>query len=398
MNRKVIVMTMMLVIGSAILGLAAAETNQRILPHTPVVIELNPEDAKSLLHVETLKITSLGTIKFDITQQFPTQFPINYVSQEEFRQGDIMGIMLNYTYSYSRNPQGAGIWESSNLGEKDGEYVYLDEVLFAYFKISLALYDSQGILVANTSDLGGFCGVEGLTTTTNVSSVFSYRGYCILVSYDWVPGIYTLKASVKELLSGLVDSSETIVNITVGPPPAVPYPISIHPRLVMIGSEDLPEGWVVAGEDLNRTTLEGFGMSVRSFTKPDNGFAKDITIEIIQFVNDEVAAQYLESRMEGMLLTEKYGHCRVTMQEIGDSGFLVDQFERRDLSWSGWDDWTGLASGSFVVFREHNLVVMIYGTYRFEAIKQGVYVTNEELIEFAGIQAAKISMIADVGE
>jgi len=398
MNRKVIVMTMMLVIGSAILGLAAAETNQRILPHTPVVIELNPEAAKSLLHVEFLKIRSLGTIKFDITQQFPTQFPINYVSQEEFRQGDIMGIMLNYTYSYSGNPQGAGIWESSNLGEKDGEYVYFDEVLFAYFKISLALYDSQGILVANTSDLRGFCGVEGLTTTTNVSSVFSYRGYCILVSYDWVPGIYTLKASVKELLSGLVDSSETIVNITVGPPPAVPYPISIHPRLVMIGSEDLPEGWVVAGEDLNRTTIEGFGMSVRSFTKPDNGFAKDITIEIIQFVNDEVAAQYLKSRMEGMLLTEKYGHGRVIMQEIGDSGFLVDQFERRDLSWSGWDDWNGYASGSFVVFREHNLVVMICGMYHFEAIKQGVYVTNEELIEFAGIQAAKISAIVDVGE
>jgi hypothetical protein len=41
---------------------------------------------------------------------------------------------------------------------------------------------------------------------------------------------------------------------------------------------------------------------------------------------------------------------------------------------------------------------MICGTYRFEAIKQGVYVTNEELIEFAGIQAAKISVIADVGE
>jgi hypothetical protein len=203
---------------------------------------------------------------------------------------------------------------------------------------------------------------------------------------------------VKELLSGLVDSSETIVNFTVGPPPAVPYPISIHPRLVMIGSEDLPEGWVAAGEDLNQTTIEGFGMSSRSFTKPDNGFAKEITIEIIQFVNEEVAAQYLESRMEGMLLTEKYGHCRVTMQEIGDSGFLVDQFERRDPSWSGWDDWTSLASGSFVVFREHNLVVMICGTYRFEAIKQGVYVTNEELIEFAGIQAAKISAIADVGE
>jgi hypothetical protein len=88
------------------------------------------------------------------------------------------------------------------------------------------------------------------------------------------------------------------------------------------------------------------------------------------------------------------------MQEIGDSGFLVDQFERRDLSWNGWDDplGVGYASGSFVVFREHNLVVMIGGMYRFEAIKQGVYVTNEELIEFAGIQAAKISMIADVDE
>jgi len=224
-----------------------------------------------------------------------------------------------------------------------------------------------------------------------------YRGYYMLVPYNWAPGNYTIKTSIKELISGFMDKVETTTNITIGPPPEAPHPISIHPRLMIIGSEDLPTGWVVAGEDFNLTTLEGYATSVGFFTKPVGDFKNEIQLQIIQFSNAESATQYFESTLEGMLLTEKYGHVIVTMQEIGDSGFLVDSFERRSQSWSGWDNSTTYASGSSVIFRKDNLVVIVSGFYQFEAIKQDIYVTNEDLIEFAGIQAAKISTIANVG-
>ncbi|MBS7614195.1 hypothetical protein KEJ18_00405 [Candidatus Bathyarchaeota archaeon] len=394
MNHKIIVMTMILVIASAVLGLVAAEANQRILPHELVYLELNLEVTRSLFSLETLKITSLRTIAWDGAQRYST----NFVSQEEFRQGDIMGILLNYTYTYSSHPQGAESWKAEGT-QNDEEYVYLGETLVAYFKIFLEVYDSQGNLVANTSNLrclrGGGASFNVLPNTTNISM---YRGYYMLVPYNWAPGNYTIKTSIKELISGFMDTAETTVNITIGPPPEAPHPISVHPKLMIIGSEDLPTGWVVAGEDFNLTTLEGYAMSVKFFTKPVGDFKKEIQLQIIQFSNVESAIQYFESKLDGMLLTEKYGHVRVTMQEIGDSGFLVDSFERRNHSWIGWDNSTIYASGSSIIFRKDNLVVIVSGFYRFEAIKQGIYVTNEDLIEFANIQAAKISAIAKVGD
>ena len=386
MNRKVIVMTMILVIGSVASGLATAETNQRVLPHRTVVLELNPEAAKSLFSLKTLKITALDTIAWD--------YSTNITSQEEFKQGEIMGILLNYTYTYSENPHGAEVWRSE--GDKEDECVYLNETLVAYFKISIELYDSQGKLVANTSDMQSLRGGGSAISIISMSNISMYRGYYVLVPYSLAPNIYTIKASIKEMIIGFMDTAETTVNITVGPPPEAPHPISIHTRLMIIGSEDMPDGWVVAVQDLNLTTLSGYATSVGFFTKQASGFKKEVQLQIIQFSNVESAIQNFESTLEGMLLSEKYGHVRVTMQELGDSGFLVDSFERRDPSWSGWDGST-YASGSNIIFRKDNLVVVISGIYEYEAIKQGVYVTNEELIEFASIQAAKISEIINVG-
>jgi hypothetical protein len=392
---------MVIIVGSTVLGLAAAKTNQRILPHGPIVLELSLESTRSLPVIETLKITSLNTIVGDIIYQWvPTNAVLtNPVLKEEFKQGEIIGILLNYTYTYSQTPQDAGGYMEIP-GMKENEYLYLGETLCGYFKKDLALYDSQGNLVANVSDIGSFSGGTYIKTKSvvNRTTTSVWNGYCMLASYSWTPGIYTFKASIKELLTGRVDTAETIVNITVGPPPSAPSPISIHPRLMIIGSEELPEGWIVILENLNKTTLEGYGMSVRYFTKPADGVKWEAEVYITQYANVEIATQYFESRLEGLLLSEKYGHCKVVMQEIGDSRFLVDQFERRDPSWSGWDDPVGYASGSGVIFRKDNLIVNIGGTYQFEAIKRGVYVTNEELIELASIQAAKITAVADTGE
>ena len=382
---------MAMIVGSTVLGLAAAEANQRILRHEPIFLELNPEVARALPLTQILKITYLGTVGWDDTRQFPPDF----ASKEEFRQGDILGILLNYTYT-CKNPQNAEIWKS--VGENEEEFVYYGEILVSYFKISIGLYDSQGNLVANTSDMKILRGGGRSDHLVNITNNSMYRGYYMLVSYSWVPGYYTIKASVKELLTGLTDTSEATVYFTVGPIPEAPNPISVHTRLMILGSEDMPEGWVVAVQDPNQTTLEGYAMSVGFYTKPAGDFEKQIQLEVIQFSNIEAATQNFESRLEGMLLTEKYGHVKVTMLELGDSGFLADFSERRDPSWSGWDGSTSYASGSGVVFRKDNLVAIAVGIYEFEAIKQDIYVTNEELIEFAGIQAAKILAVAEIGE
>jgi hypothetical protein len=378
-----------IIIGSSILGLATAETNQWVFPHEPIDLEISTDAAKSLPLVQTLKITSLSTVAVNKTQQFLYDF----TPQKEFRQGDIMGILLNYTYTH-KNLQNAEIWKA--VVEREDEYVYLGETLIAYFKISITLYNSQGNLVANTSDMqslsGGGTSSSGLYNATNISM---YKGYYMFVPYSWTTETYTIKVSIKELLTGLSDTSETTVNITVGLPPEVPHPISVHPRQMIIGSEDLPEGWVVAVQDLNLTTLEGYATSVGFYIKSAGDFKKEVQLQIIQFSNIEVATQYLESSLEGAVLTEKHGYGKVTMQQLGDSGFLVDRFERRSPSWNGWDD-SSYASGSGVTFRKDNLVFIFIGFYEFEAIKQDVYVTNDELIELAEIQAAKISAITGV--
>ena len=387
MNRLIAVVLLSVTICSAVLGVAAAKANQRIVPHEPIMIELKAGATRKTPRVETLEIESLMTAVWERVPK-PGSNP---TAQGEFKQGEIMGVFLNFSYIWSPPEEGeywGGYWE-------DG-YVYLGDSLCAHFVATLTLYDYAGKLVADSDDfrlsLSG--GSERVAPEGNFQTV--QRGYCLLASYGWEPGTYTLKARIEELLTGLVDTSEIAVTILVGPPPGGANPISIHPKEMIIGSEDLPDGWTVVAEDLDLETIEGYGMSIRYLCKPAGTFSKDVQVHIIQYGNVEVAMECFEGKLEGVLSSEKHGSGKAVILDIADGAFLHDQAGRRALAWYGWDGSVGRASGSYVVFRKENIIVLVGTTYNFEALKEGIYATNEEVLEFAQIQAAKIS--AKVGE
>ena len=345
------------------------------------MIELKPGATRKTPRVERLKIESLVT---GVWERVPKPGS-NPTAQGEFEQGEIMGVFLNFSYIWSP-PEEGEYWG----GYSEDGYVYLGDSLCVHFVATLTLYDYTGKLVADSDDfhlsLSG--GSERVAPEGNFQTV--QRGYCLLASYGWEPGTYTLKARIEELLTGLVDTSEIAVTILVGPPPEGPNPISIHPKEMIIRSEDLPDGWTVVAEDLNLETIEGYGMSIRCLRKPAGAFSKDVQVHIIQYGNVEVATEYFEGRLEGLLSSEKHGGGKAVILDMADGGFLHDRAERRALAWYGWDDSAGRTSGSSVVFRKENIVVLVGATYDLEALKEGIHVTNEEVLEFAEIQAAEI--------
>ena len=393
MNRLVIILLLGITIGSTVLGLAAAEADKRIVPHKPIMIELKAGPTEKVPMVETLKIDSLMT---GIWERFPTPSS-SPTGKEEFKQGEVMGIFLDFSYIWTPPEEGeswSGYWTSTIRGED--EYIWLNETLCAHFVATLALYDAEGNLVADSEHLRLSRGSGSANVTPQVTIEIAQQGYCPLVSYGWKPGIYTLKARVEELITGLADTAETAVTILVGPPPEKPHPISAHPRDLIVGQENLSEGWTIVSEDLDKETLEGYGMSIRYLRKAVGRFSKDVHVDIIQYANNELAAEYFKGRLEGALRSETYGHGKVTTLDVGDGGLVHDKADRRNLGW--WDTSTSRASGSYIVFREENVIVLIGCTYEYEALKEGVYPTNEELMELAEIQAAKISAQPTGGE
>jgi len=385
MNRLVIILLLGITIGSTVLGLAAAEADKRIVPHKPIMIELKAGPTDKVPMVETLKIDSLMT---GIWERFPTPSS-SPTAKEEFKQGEVMGIFLDFSYIWTPPEEGeswSGYWTSTIRGED--EYIRLNEILCAHFVATLALYDAEENLVADSEHLR--------LSRGSGSGSANVQGYCSLVSYGWEPGIYTLKARVEELITGLADTAEIAVTILVGPPPEKPHPISTHPRDLIVGQENLSEGWTIGFEDLDIETLEGYGMSIRYLRKAVGRFSKDVHVDIIQYANNELAAEYFKGRLEGALSSETFGHGKVTTLDVGDGGLLHDQANRRNLGW--WDTSTSRASGSYVIFREENVIVLIGCTYEYEALREGVYPTNEELTELAEIQAAKLSAQPTGGE
>jgi len=355
------------------------------------MIELKAGAIMKTPRVETLEIESLMTAVWERDPK-PGSNP---TAQGEFEQGEIMGVFLNFSYIWSPPEEGedwSGNWEG--VIQEEDEYWYLNDSLCAHFMATLKLYDYAGKLVADSDDFRFSLSrgrSSGEVTPQKVVIRFARRGYCVYASYGWEPGTYTVKARIEELLTGLVDTSETAVTILVGPPPEGPNPISIHPREMIIGSEDLSDGWTVVGEDLDLETIEGYGVSIGYLRKPAGTFSKDVEVHIIQYGNVEVATEYFEGKLEGVLSSEKYGSGKAVILDIEDGAFLHDQAERRTLAWHGWNDSIGRATGSYVVFRKENIIIHVGATYNLEALKEGIYATNEEVLEFAGIQAAKIS-------
>ncbi|MDH5441439.1 MAG: hypothetical protein OEZ48_11485 [Candidatus Bathyarchaeota archaeon] len=388
MNRFIAVLLLSVTICSAVLGVAAAKANQRIVPHEPIMIQLKPGATGKTPRVETLKIESLMTTVWERVPK-PGSNP---TAQGEFEQGEIMGVFLNFSYVWSPPEEGkswSGNWEG--VIQEEDEYLYFNAALCAHFVATLTLYDYAGKLVAESDDFRLSRGGGSAKVTPEVTIEIARRGYCVYASYGWEPGTCTLKARIEELLTGLVDTSEIVVTILVGPPPEGPNPISIHPKEMIIGSDDLPDGWTVVAEDLDLETIEGYGMSIRYLRKPAGTFSKDVQVHIIQYGNVEVAMEYFEGKLEGVLSSEKYGSGKAVILDIADGAFLNDQAERRALAWHGWNDSIGRATGSYVVFRKENVIVHVGATYNLEALKEGIYATNEEVLEFAEVQAAKIS-------
>ncbi len=389
MDRISFILLLGIIIGSVVLGVAAAKLNHRVLPNTPITIQIPRETNETTAEVKALEIITLTTVVY---KYYPRTFPRNPAVQKEFKQGEIMGILLNFSVAWHKGPRFyRRVIVRANESGCDEMFVYFDSKLVAHFKTTLEMYGPAGKLVASSDDFRHYAG--GSRSSIGANDTFRQE-YGIQIPYSWEPGTYTLKAHVKDLITNLEDSKETAVNISIGPPPEEPHPtpISTNPEDLIIGSEDLPGNWTLKGEDHNQTSFKICAMSIRYFSKAVGDFSKDFEVHIIQFETVEEAKEYFQWRLERALSAEKYGHCEVVMLDIGDDSFLCDRAERRDPKWAGWDgDSTSWATGSSVTFRKENIIVFICSMYNYEAIRQGIYVTNQELTEFARIQEAKFS-------
>lgn len=381
MNRLGVILLLSITIGSAVLGVAAAKVNYRILPHVPIMTQLEQEANGATSRIEALEITTLTTATLEL---FPRPH-INSTPQRKFKQGDIMGIVLNFSFVWDEKTSLFGLREI----EGNDEFIYFGEnALSAHFVTTLEMYSPKGELVADSDNikLWGGSGSSGLGVGQS-----SLRRYAIEVPYSWEPGTYTLKAYVEDLITTINDSKETTVDILVGPPKEEPHPspIAMKPEDMIIGLEDLPDRWTVVWENPNWTILEGCVSSFsRYFRKAVGNFTKDFDVRVIQYENVDVAKESFEGSLEGALTSEKYGHGNVVIVNVEDEGFLRDRPDRRTPE---YESPTGWSTGSAITFRKENIVVVIVASYNDEAVSQGIYVTNEELMEFAMIQEAKIS-------
>jgi hypothetical protein len=370
------------------LGVVAAEMNYKILPYMPIAIKPEQGTNETTPEIKELGITALTTAGIEL---FPRPH-FNSTLQTEFKQEDIMGIFLSFSFVWDKNI--SLFMNSQAIAEVNDEFIYFGENLSAHLLTILEIYDSQGKLVANSDNIhlwGGGGSSSGANETI-------WRKYYVKIPCSWEPGAYTLKAHVEDLITTLEDSEETAVNILIGPPLEEPHPtpIAMKPEDMIIGLEDLPDGWTVVWENPNWTILEGCISSFeRRFSKVVGNFTKDFDVRVIQYENVDVAKKSFDGRLEGALAGERYGHGEVVMADIGDSGFLYDRAERRTPEWRGWHTgskyFTGWSTGSSITFIKQNIVVVICASYNDEAVSRGTYITNEKLIEFARIQEAKIS-------
>jgi len=381
MNHVSVILLLSITIGSITLGAATASVNYKVLPRIPIIIKPEQGTNEIAPKISELEITALTTAGIEL---FPRPH-FNSTLQTEFKQGDIMGILISFSFVWDENIPRSVI--SQGIVKGDDEFVYFGENLSAHLVATLEIYSAEGRLVANGDDIRSWGGGGHSSGSTQSSQ----RRYMIQVPHGWEPGTYTLKAHVEDLITTLEDSEETTVSIVVGPPPEEPHPtpITMDPEDMIIGLEDLPDGWTVVWENPNWTILMGCVSSFeRDFSKVVGNFTKDFDVRVIQYENVDVAKKSFEGKLEGALTSENYGHGNVVTVNVGNEGFLRDRLDRRTPE---YESATGWSAGSAIIFRKDNIVVVICVSYNDEAVSQGIYVTNEELIEFAKIQEAKLS-------
>jgi len=381
MNRLGVVLLLSITIGSVVLGVAAAKVNYKLLPHVQIMTQLEQEANGTTPIIEALEITTLTTATLEL---FPRPH-IDSTPQTEFEQGGFMGIVLGFSFIWDKKTSLFGFREE----EGNDEFIFFGEnVLLAHFVTTLELYGLKGELVADSDNiqLWGGSSSSGLGVEES-----SRRRYAIQIPYSWEPGTYTLHAYVEDLITTINNSEETSVDILVGPPEEEPHPspIAIKPEDMIITLEDLPDGWTVVWENPNWSILEGCISSFeRRFSELVEDFTKDFDVRVIQYENVDVAKESFDGKLEGALTSEKYGHGNVVIVNVGDEGFLRDRPDRRTSEYESSTDWS---TGSVVIFRKENVVVIVSALYNCEAVSSGIYVNNEELMEFAIIQEARIS-------
>jgi len=385
MNKSSIVLLVAVIIVSMAVGVAATRVNYRILPSGPIVVSPQLETNETSPRIKGLNITALtmGNVELD-----PTPL-VTYSAEKEYKQGDLMGISLTYSFAWDNLPR---IEPNSNaVSYKTDTYIYFGGNLSAHFVTTLQIFNSDGSLAADNED-AGMLGGGGSSSGTR------RRDYFVQVPFNWKPGTYTVRITVEDLLTGLEDSKETTTEILAGSPPQEkhPSPVATNPADMIIGLEDLPGDWNITSEDSNHSILEDIIASYhRGFSKAVGDYNVVFDVRVVQFENVEEANSSFYSRMEMMQKNEMYGHGKVILESLGDGCFLYDDAERRSLDWQGWNvngnNASTWASGSSVVFVRQNIVVYITDSYNYGALSQGIFLTPDELMDFARIQAAKIS-------
>lgn len=389
MNKSSIVLLVAVIIVCMAVGVAATRVNYRILPSGPIVVSPQLETNGTSPRLKGLNIIALtlGSVESD-----PTRF-VTHSAEKEYEQGDLMGISLTYSFAWDNllriEPN------SSAVSDKADEYIYFGGNLSAHFVTTLQIFNSDGSLVADNEGAEMFGG--GGSSSASDSGT-SRRDYFIQVPFNWEPGTYTVRITVEDLLTGLEDSKETTTEILTGSPPQErhPSPVTTNPADIIIGLEDLHDEWNITSEDSIHSILEDFIASYhRGFSKAVGDYNVVFDVRVVQFENVEEANSSFYSRLEMMRKNEMYGHGKVFLESLADGCFLYDDTERRSLDWYGWNvdghNASTWAFGSSVVFVRQNIVVYITTSYNYGALSQGIFLTSDQLMDFARIQAAKIS-------
>lgn len=379
MERIGVILLLGVTLVSLVLGAVTAELDQQVLPQRPIVVQMGHESDPTTPRVEAVRITMLKTVTMAL---FPK--PQVDSSHTEFRGGDVMGVVLGFSVTWD---QRASLFPMGSFSTKgDHQLVYFGDALSAHIISSLMIEGADGDLVADGDDFQ----LWGGSSSYNSGRGTIQRRYAIKIPYSWKPAAYILKAYVEDHMTMLSDSKEVSVNILVGPAPEQPHPspISTQAEDLVLDLEDLSEEWEVVWETGNQTILEGCVSSFgRMFRRTVGSFTENFDIRVLQFESVSVANESFNGKLEGAFISGKK-HGEVMMLDIGNRGFLRDRSDRRE---PGFQSPTGWSTGSSVTFITENVVVTISASYNDQAMEEGIYVTNQQLIELARIQEAKIS-------
>lgn len=377
MNRFSIVLLVCIVICSMAVGAFAGKVSFKVLPFIPISIQPEQETNETI-QVNEVSITALTTMAIEYTQtpQFGSILT-------EFSQGSLIGIYLSYSFVWNRN-----YVSGSSVTSDNGTYIYADGTLSAHFKTTLTVYDPNGELLAGNDDILSWGG-GGSSGGRNQTSV---EKYLVEVPYLWEPGNYTLEVDVEELFTGFKDSKGSALTILRGLPVEIehPWPIATEPRDLMLTLDDLPSGWthVLNGTSILTVKPNCTAVYENYFDKVLGNLTVGlVVVRIEQYENPDAANMTFSSDSRD----------KVIIEDIGDGAYLVDNPERRSLDSKYWQfippgtDLTHYGVfGSAVHFIKDNIIVSVICTYEYEALSRGLYITNEELVNIAKIEAAKL--------